>query len=100
VEHGGRHGEPGRAPGLHLRLDHGHLLVARSVPAARSPAGPCYCDLVVVLVFAAGPVTAVDVLACTTCQGRMKLLGMVEDPAVISHILATVGALAARVHAG
>jgi hypothetical protein len=55
---------------------------------------------VVVLVFAAGPVTAVDVLACPTCQGRMKLLGMVEDPAVISHILATVGALAARVHAG
>jgi hypothetical protein len=34
---------------------------------------------------------AVDVLACPTCQGRMKLLGLVKNPAIISRTLATVG---------
>jgi hypothetical protein len=34
---------------------------------------------------------AVDVLACPTCQGRMKLLGLVKDAASISRTLATVG---------
>ncbi len=29
-------------------------------------------------------------LACPTCQGRMKLLGLVENPAIISRTLATV----------
>ena len=33
---------------------------------------------------------AVDVLACPRCQGRMKLLGLVKNPAIISHTLATV----------
>ena len=33
---------------------------------------------------------AVDVLACPTCQGRMKLLGLVKNPAIISRTLATV----------
>ena len=34
---------------------------------------------------------AVDVLACPTCQGRMKLLALVKGPASISRYLATVG---------
>ena len=34
---------------------------------------------------------AVDVLACPTCQGRMKLLGLVKNPTIISRTLATVG---------
>jgi hypothetical protein len=34
---------------------------------------------------------AVDVLACPKCQGRMKLLGLVKNPAIISRTLATVG---------
>jgi hypothetical protein len=34
---------------------------------------------------------AVDVLACPRCQGRMKLLGLVRNPAIISRTLATVG---------
>jgi hypothetical protein len=34
---------------------------------------------------------AVDVLVCATCQGRMKLLGLVEAPARIARYLATVG---------
>ncbi len=34
---------------------------------------------------------AVDVLACPTCQGRMKLLGLVKGPASIARTLATVG---------
>jgi hypothetical protein len=34
---------------------------------------------------------AVDVLACPRCQGRMKLLGLVKNPAIISRTLATVG---------
>jgi len=34
---------------------------------------------------------AVDVLACPTCQGRMKLLGLVKNPAIIARTLATVG---------
>ena len=33
---------------------------------------------------------AVDVLACPRCQGRMKLLGLVKNPALISRTLATV----------
>ena len=33
---------------------------------------------------------AVDVLACPTCQGRMKLLGLVKNPALISRTLALV----------
>jgi hypothetical protein len=34
---------------------------------------------------------AVDVLACPNCQGRMKLLGLVEDPASIARTLAAAG---------
>jgi hypothetical protein len=34
---------------------------------------------------------AVDVLACPRCQGRMKLLGLVKNPAIISRTLATLG---------
>jgi len=34
---------------------------------------------------------AVDVLACPRCQGRMKLLAMVTDPASIARYLAAVG---------
>ena len=34
---------------------------------------------------------AVDVLACPRCQGRMKLLALVKNPAIISRTLATVG---------
>ena len=34
---------------------------------------------------------AVDVLACPTCQGRMKLLALVKDPASISRYLAAAG---------
>jgi len=34
---------------------------------------------------------AVDVLACPRCQGRMKLLAMVTDPASIARNLATMG---------
>lgn len=34
---------------------------------------------------------AVDVLACPNCQGRMKLLAMVKDPASIARYLAAVG---------
>jgi Putative transposase len=34
---------------------------------------------------------AVDVLACPTCQGRMKLLALVEDPASIARTLAAAG---------
>jgi Putative transposase/FtsX-like permease family len=34
---------------------------------------------------------AVDVLVCPTCQGRMKLLGLVKAPASIARYLATVG---------
>jgi hypothetical protein len=34
---------------------------------------------------------AVDVLACPTGQGRMKLLGLLEDPASIARILAAAG---------
>ena len=34
---------------------------------------------------------AVDVLACPTCQGRMKLLALVKDPASISRYLAASG---------
>jgi hypothetical protein len=33
----------------------------------------------------------VDVLACTTCQERMKLLALVKGPASIARTLATVG---------
>lgn len=33
---------------------------------------------------------AVDVLACPRCQGRMKLLGLVKNPAIISRTLATL----------
>ncbi len=33
----------------------------------------------------------VDVLACPTCQGRMKLLALVKDPASIARCLATAG---------
>jgi hypothetical protein len=33
----------------------------------------------------------VDVLACPKCQGRMKLLAMVKDPASIARYLAAVG---------
>jgi uncharacterized protein YbaR (Trm112 family) len=33
----------------------------------------------------------VDVLACPTCQGRLKLLAMVTDPASIARYLAAVG---------
>ena len=35
--------------------------------------------------------SAVDILACPRCQGRMKLLGLVKNPAIISRTLATVG---------
>ena len=34
---------------------------------------------------------AVDVLACHNCQGRMKLLAMVKEPASIVRYLATAG---------
>jgi len=34
---------------------------------------------------------AVDVLACPTCQGRMKLLALVKGPESIACYLATVG---------
>jgi hypothetical protein len=34
---------------------------------------------------------AVDVLVCSTCQGRMTLLGLVKNPAIIARTLATVG---------
>jgi Putative transposase/Transposase zinc-binding domain len=34
---------------------------------------------------------AVDVLVCPTCQGRMKLLGLVKAPASIARYLATMG---------
>ena len=34
---------------------------------------------------------AVDVLACPSCQGRMKLLALVKGPASIARYLATVG---------
>jgi len=33
----------------------------------------------------------VDVLACPRCQGRLKLLAMVEGPASIARYLAAVG---------
>ena len=36
-------------------------------------------------------VLAVDVLACPTCQGRMKLLALVKGPPSIARCLATVG---------
>ncbi len=40
-------------------------------------------------------VEAVDgeepVHVCPTCQGRMKLLGLVKNPVIISHTLATLG---------
>ena len=39
-----------------------------------------------------GAVTvAVDVLACPKCQGRMRLLAMVEDPANVARFLAAMG---------
>jgi hypothetical protein len=34
---------------------------------------------------------AVDVLACPRCEGRMKLLAMVTDPASIARYLVAVG---------
>ncbi len=34
---------------------------------------------------------AVDVLACPRCEGRMKLLAMITDPASIARYLAAVG---------
>ena len=34
---------------------------------------------------------AVDVLTCRSCQGRMRLLAMVKDPASITRTLAAVG---------
>jgi hypothetical protein len=34
---------------------------------------------------------AVDVPGCPSCQGRMKLLGLVKGPASIARYLATVG---------
>jgi hypothetical protein len=34
---------------------------------------------------------AVDILACPKCQGRMRLLAMVEDPANVARFLAAVG---------
>jgi len=34
---------------------------------------------------------AVDVLACPSCQGRMRLLAMVKEPASIARYLAAVG---------
>lgn len=34
---------------------------------------------------------AVDVLVCPTCQGRMKLLGLVKNPVIIFRTLAPVG---------
>ena len=34
---------------------------------------------------------AVDVLTCPSCQGRMRLLAMVKDPASIARYLAAVG---------
>ena len=34
---------------------------------------------------------AVDVLSCPSCQGRMRLLAMVKDPASIARYLAAVG---------
>ncbi len=34
---------------------------------------------------------AVDVLVCPTCHGRMKLLGLVKNPAIIARTLVTVG---------
>ena len=34
---------------------------------------------------------AVDVLACPTCQGRMKLLGLVKDATSIARTLAAAG---------
>ena len=34
---------------------------------------------------------AVDVLACPTCQGRMKLLGLVKGPAGIARTPAAAG---------
>jgi len=34
---------------------------------------------------------AVDVLACPTCQGRMKLLALVKNPAIIARTLTTLG---------
>ena len=34
---------------------------------------------------------AVDVLSCPSCQGRMRLLAMVKDPASITRYLAAVG---------
>jgi hypothetical protein len=34
---------------------------------------------------------AVDVLACPTCQGRMKLLGLMKDPGSIARSLAAAG---------
>ena len=34
---------------------------------------------------------AVDVLACPTCQGRMKLLAMLKEPASIARQLAAAG---------
>jgi len=34
---------------------------------------------------------AVDVVACPRCQGRMKLLGLVKNPAILSRTLATAG---------
>ena len=34
---------------------------------------------------------AADVLSCPTCQGRMKLLGLVKNPAIISRTLAAAG---------
>ena len=34
---------------------------------------------------------AVDVLSCPTCQGRMKLLALVKNPAIIARTLAAAG---------
>jgi len=34
---------------------------------------------------------AVDVLACPTCQGRMKLLALVKNPAIIARTLGAAG---------
>jgi hypothetical protein len=34
---------------------------------------------------------AVDVLACPKCDGRMRLLAMVKDPANVARFLAAVG---------
>ena len=61
--------------------------IARRVHVARGGAGGLLHYVLELL----ARTFALHVLACPKCQGRMKLLGLVKNPAIISRTLATVG---------